>query len=786
MTPERWGQVKELLEASVGIKKEDRSTWLLEVCDDEELRREVEAFLAHEDEIETFDAQEPAVLGLLAEEPTDEEESGRLVGPYRLEELLGRGGMGAVYRARREEEFEQRVALKLVRAGIETKETVERFHTERQILARLEHPNIARLLDGGTSGGRPYFVMELIDGMPIDQYCDEHRLSVRQRVRLFLQVCDALAFAHRNLVLHLDLKPGNILVTHDGVPKLLDFGIGELLGRAQGAVEVRARRMTVSYASPEQLNGEPLSTASDLYSVGVVLYELLTGRLPCGAYAKNQTDMILAICGSPPTPPSLVVTRPVTVGFGERTKDLEPQEVAATRERSPISLKRRLKGDLDAIALRVLSKDPSDRYASVEALAGDLRRHLDDEPIEARGTHASYVTLKFIRRHRWPLAVFTGIMALVLSFTLALSNQLKHTERQRQKSAHLSDFMVGLFRAAEPDRAGDPPTVRELVDLGRHRLDTELAQEPEVRAQLLGTLGQVYYRLGFYDQALEALETSLEILQEAVGPAHADMAERLGDLGVISYTLGAYSEAEDYTRRSIAMRERLGAHADTLKPRNTLASILMLRGRLDEAADIYEDILDERRGLYGERHARVAVTLRNLGNTHYEAGRFELAEQLLQESLSIRLEHFDRESASVATALASLGRVAQARGDLEAAEDLLREALDIRRRLLGEDSLNVAILRGELAGLMVEKGELEVAGILFNHAFPPIEKHRPPGDWGRADLESVYGAYLADRGRLDEAEICLLEGRRILLEVRGTDVLPSRLAAQRLESFREQ
>ncbi|MEM7582270.1 MAG: serine/threonine-protein kinase [Acidobacteriota bacterium] len=788
MTPERWQQIKSLLDAWDDIAPEERASWLDQACKgDPELRAEVESYLAYEDDLEALEtppSPEPLIEALA---PFDEAEAGQLIGPYRLERLLGRGGMGAVYLAHREAEFEQRVALKLVRSGFESPDTLERFHNERQILANLEHPNIARLLDGGTSEGRSYFVMELIDGQPIDAYCEAHRLTVRDRIRLFLRLCDALAFAHRNLVLHLDLKPSNILITQDGIPKLLDFGIGKLLRRGRETRQeegtATSRPMTLTYASPEQLDGAPLSTSSDLYSLGVLLYELLTGRLPCGAYAESQPALAYAICHQQPVKPSTAVRRFETIGFAENRKELRPADVAQTRERSPAALARRLRGDLDAILLRTLNKDPDQRYASVEQLALDLRRYLDELPVDARRGSLAYRTFKYVRRNRWRLSVAAGVLGLIFAFTVALSNQLRHTERQRQRSARLSEFLVDLFRAAEPDRAGREPSVRGLVDIGRQRLETELTEEPETRALLLGTLGKVYYRLGHFEDAKQTQQAALDALQRELGGDHIDIAKMLNDLSAIAFDQGDYRQAEAYSRQSIAMRERLKGDEVLTPPRNNLAAILMLRGKLEEAEAIYRDTITLRRAALGDRHLKIAITQRNLATVHTLRGEFEAAEPLLQESLDIRIEHLGRESASVSKVLAALGRVAHARGELDVAERYFLESLEIGRRLLGHHHLSVAILEGDFARLLVERGELSTASVLFDRALSALTAIKPEGDWTRADLESAYGGYLAAVGRLEEAEVCLREGARVLEAVRGPDVLYTRQAKQRLEAF---
>jgi serine/threonine-protein kinase len=819
MTPERWQAIKKLLDDCADIDPRKRSVWLDEACRGETtLRQEVESYLAYEEQLTAFDTSPQAELLLKALKGTDTEtdtrvdtetdtetdkgEGGRLVGPYRIDRLLSQGGMGAVYQAHREAEFEQRVALKLVRSGFETPMTLQRFHTERQILARLEHPNIARLLDGGTTEeGRPYFVMELIEGVPIDQYCNEHRLSVHRRLELIIQVCDALRFAHRNLVLHLDLKPGNILVTQSGVPKLLDFGISKLLSQnmrpSQGAeqghkgkedsamITEGPRPFTLSYASPEQLLDEPITTASDLYSLGVVLYELLTSRLPCSAQTNSPAKTMWAICHDTPSAPSTVVRSKTTVSQNGNRDEQAPEVVAQTRERSLTALSSRLRGDIDAIVLKTLRKDPTERYASVEQLVSDLRHHLKGLPVEARQGNLTYRVSKYIHRHRIGLlvatTVVTTVLAIILSFTATLQKQLKSTERQRERSERLSEFMVDLFRAAEPDRGDGEPSVRELVDIGRRRLETELHEEPEVRAQLLLTLGQVYFHLGHFNEAKESQNAAIDVLRQEFGSDHPSIAEVLNDLSVVAFTQGKYQEAEAYCRESIEVRQRLGTEADLNKPRNNLAAILMHRGKLDEAETLYRQSLARRRAALGPRHQNVAVSLRNVALVLYLRGDFDAAEPLLQESLEIRLEFHPRDTTSVATTLASSGRLAHARGQLSTAEDLYMEALNTRRQRLGHDHLSVALLEVDLARLFLELDELDTAGVLLGNAFGPIYRQKPEGDSARAKLESVYGTYLAARGDRTEAKTCLIEGYRTLVRARGPHVLPSRDALNRLQ-----
>ncbi len=789
MEPERWQQVKRILDGSLEQSPEALPAWLDRVCaGDAALRARVERLLSYEDRLDAFSAAAPA--GLLS--PEDGSAAGQQVGPYRIRELLARGGMGAVYRAERTEGFHQTVALKLLRGGIERPRARERFHREREILAGLEHPHIGRLLDGGTGGdGRPYFAMELVDGLPIDQYCDQHRLSIRRRLELVLPVCDALAYAHRNLVIHRDLKPGNIFVDSGDSPKLLDFGIAKLLATDAAAIEATSRVMTLRYASPEQLQDLPVSTASDIYSLGVVLYRLLTGRLPCGLDRCSAAQVPFAVCEEQPLPPSKAVVKATEEPAG-KAPELTHEAVATARGSDPRTLKRRLQGDLDAILLKTLRKEPERRYASVERLAADLRRHLDGHPVAARRSTFAYRAGKYARRHRGRLAMAAILVMTVFGFTAALVRQLGRTEierdraeRERDRAEQVSGFMIDLFRGAEPDRTSVEPSVRSLVDAGRQRLEHELEEVPQVRADLLNTLGQVYDRLGHYAAAGDTLDASLEILRRLHPGDHPDVARALNDLAVQAYRRGDYSRSERYSRECIAMRRRLGLEDDLIKPRSNLAAVLRLRGQLDEAAELYLEGLEQRRARWGDRHPNVAVSLANLGITHYLAGDFDTAEPLLLEALEIRLEAFEPGSAKVASVFGHLARLHFARGELDAADRRFTQALEIRRRRLGADHLRVAVLEKDLAALLLERGEVETAGLVLAHALGTLYRHKPPGDPILAEAESVYGAYLAARGRRAEGEVCLRSSLETLAAVRGPDTLPVRQARRRLAELVE-
>ncbi|MEM8933579.1 MAG: serine/threonine-protein kinase, partial [Acidobacteriota bacterium] len=564
MTPERWRVVRQLFEAVVDIDVEARAAFLDRTCgDDHDLRHRVEQMLRALDEESTL-LERPPMAFDRAESITSASATSALpdgIGPYRLIERIGRGGMGEVFLARRDDEaFDKRVAIKLLRRGADHDELSRRFRRERQILASLEHPNIAQLLDGGTTpDDQPYLVMELVHGEPIDRYCRRLDLDIDGRLDLFLTICDAIQFAHQNLVVHRDLKPGNILVTADGTPKLLDFGIAKLLQPETFPLTVLPTRtgltpMTPAYASPEQVRGQAVTTASDVYALGVLLYELLAGRRPYEVDAGNLDTLVDAICHKTPPKPSSAVR----VGAAERANG-SSQDTAR--------LERRLSGDLDAVILRALAKDPTERYASAAQLRDDLRRHLDGHPVRARRPTPIYHAAKFVRRHRWAVAGVTFVFLALVSFLVVLLDQQRRLieENQRRvleqrRAETVSGWMFELFELSAPSRArGERVTARELLDKGAREIVDEFADQPELSAELMGTMGATYAQLGLYPEGIELLRRSVD-LHDATGTAEpAVLAGRLQQLADALADLGEYTEALPIARRALVLRRAVDA-----------------------------------------------------------------------------------------------------------------------------------------------------------------------------------------------------------------------------------
>ena len=538
MTPDQWTAVQALVEAALAAPPEARAAFLATATDDPLLRAEAEALLAGADDLGDFLAS-PLVAAAMQETTV------ATVGPYRLVEEIGHGGMGVVYLAERDDGlFEQQVAVKVLPLTQATQQARQRFEAERRILARLEHSHIARLLDGGiTEAGVPYLVMEYVAGQRIDDYCDARRLTIAERLRLFVQVGQAVAYAHSRLVIHRDLKPSNVLVTADGQVKLLDFGIAKLLDPDTEDLLPRtrtdARLMTPEYAAPEQVLGEPVTTATDVYALGVLLYELLTGRRPLALTGLALPKMAHRIQEDQPPRPSRAVTQTDEPG----TRDT----ISAVRRTRPEALRRRLSGDLDVLCLKALRKEPQRRYASVEALLEDIRRHQASLPIRARRDTLTYRTRKYVGRHRTGVAV-----ALVLLLASGVGGWLyaTHIQQARQraeaeaaKATQAVGFLTELFFLADPSQAlGEDLTVRTLLDKGRERI-AALESTPLLQAEMRSVLGVIYTRLNQPGRALGLLAAAQE-QQRALLPAdHPDRAETALHLADAYFAAGALDTA---------------------------------------------------------------------------------------------------------------------------------------------------------------------------------------------------------------------------------------------------
>ena len=524
MTPEQWHQVKEIFHAATELPYEERASFIQQRSSgDLELLHEVKLLLESHDEAEHF-IEKPALVSASEILPAldDHSRSGQSIGQYRVVREIGRGGMGVVLLAvRDDDQFEKRVAIKLLRRGMDTEDLLRRFRNERQILASLEHPHIARLIDGGmTEDGLPYFVLEYVEGEPLDKYCDEHRLPTSDRLQIFGKVCAAVQYAHQNLIVHRDLKPSNILVTSEGEPKLLDFGIAKLLDPKLNAYTISptatmARLMTPDYASPEQIRGRPITTASDVYSLGVVLYRLLTGHPPYHFADSSPQEIERLVCDTEPERPSTAVSRVKAFTTGESVTRITPESVSKARQEQPDALRRRLRGDLDNIVLKAMRKEPERRYSSAAQLAEDIGRYTEGLPVIARKDTFTYRASKFIGRNKVGAAAAAVVLLAILAGLTTSIWQARVARGERAKAEGVSRFLETMLLASSPTstfrKRKNDASVRDVLDEASKRLASGgLSGQPEVRAQLQRIIGASYISQGQFDLAEQNLTTALE------------------------------------------------------------------------------------------------------------------------------------------------------------------------------------------------------------------------------------------------------------------------------------
>jgi eukaryotic-like serine/threonine-protein kinase len=691
----------------------------------------------------------------LPEEPVLRE--GETVGRYRVLREIGRGGMSVVYLAERADDaFHQRVALKVLDRAPRDREARARFEQERQILASLDHPNIARLLDGGVDGrGLPYIVMELVEGQPIDQYCEERRLSVDERLALVQVVARAVAYAHRRLVVHRDLKPSNILVTAAGEVKLLDFGIAKLLDPAAAGpfavppTRTALRLLTPEYAAPEQVRGEPVTTASDVYQLGLVLFELLTGRRAHGLTGDSITEIERVVCsGEPPRP----------------SRSLSAADAA---------LRRRLTGDLDSIVLTALRKEPDRRYASPADLAADLERHRAGLPVSARGDGLAYRAGKLLWRHRLAVAAVTAVALSLVGGLGAALWQAREARLEAKKATEVKDFLVRIFEVASPDESmGRAVTARELLDQSVQRIGT-LEDEPEIQAELLSVAGRSYKSLGLYGAARPLLERSLRLQRRLHGERSLGAADVESILAFLAYKQGDTRRSEALHRAALATYKALLPADDTRIADSLygLGDCLLDYDRDEEAAALLREALAIRRSHQSQRErsgandSKIGEILNDMGMLRHRARDFDGAERLYREALAIQRRVHGPLHSEVATSLHNLGALLRTRGRLAEAESVFREVIALEARLYGGDHPNTADSWGYLGHVLRAKGDLAGAEAAYRRGLAINRAKRGSTHFATFSALHNLGRLLLEAGRPAEAEPLLrqaLAGRRAL------------------------
>jgi eukaryotic-like serine/threonine-protein kinase len=744
MSTERWDRIKQILEQAVRLAPDRRGAYLDSTCGaDRGLRAEVESLIS------SHEAAGSHFLAVSAAEALDlsgipHETGYQRIGHYRLVEEIGHGGMGQVWLAEQTAPVQRQVALKLIRAGMFDGEVLKRFEMERQSLAIMEHPSIAKVFDAGaTPDGQPYFVMEYVPGASITEYCDLNRLKIRDRLELFIKVCEAVQHAHQKAIIHRDLKPANILVQEvDGkpVPRIIDFGLAKATGAGLLADFQQTRTAgfvgTPGYMSPEQCNPSTtdVDTRTDVYSLGVVLYVLLTGSQPFeSASASRPLDELLRSVREDEPP------RPSTHALADRDTSTAR---AVARGTEPKQLASILRGDLDWITLKALEKDRNRRYGTAVELAADLNRYLHNEPVTARPASLSYRVQKYVRRHRMGVAGIAGLVLLLAAFAVTQAVQLRRTTRERDRANRIAKFMTGMFRVSNPlEKVGETVTARELLDKASTEIDTGLAKDPEMQSVMMQEMGEAYLNLGLYSRAQQLFEKSIRAANSA---GRAENPETLRTMENLAWTLfqeGRLADAESMQRRVLDSRRRvLGPDdAETLASLGNLSNMLDERGDYAGAEKTQREVLEKLKRVRGTENSYTLASMDALATVLSHENRLAEAEELEAQTLTIERRVFGTEDLMTihsmmneAVLLGQLGRDADS-------EKLLQQTLEVERRVLSPDQPEIAVTIYSLGTLAAKRGNSGEAFALLTEAvdgLPPREAEKIGED---PDLKPLHG-----------------------------------------------
>jgi eukaryotic-like serine/threonine-protein kinase len=734
-------------------------------------------------------------------------EERKTIGPYRLIKILGEGGMGQVWLAEQTAPVKRMVALKLVKGGMYNKALIQRFESEQQSLAVMNHPAIAKVFDAGTTkDGQPYFVMDYVDGLSITQYCDTKKLNVRERLELFIQVCEGVQHAHQKAIIHRDLKPSNVLVVEidrKPVPRIIDFGIAKAFSLQPPDEHTLITQMgavigTRGFMSPEQADPNVLDvdTRTDVYSLGVTLYVLLTGTLPFDPdqWKRKPIDEVLRQLREedPPSPSTKLSAEDETTKDSAMKRAVEPRQLVAM-----------LRGDLDWITLKALAKDRARRYGTPSELAADLDRYLHNRPVVARPASAGYRLRKYVQRHRVGVGVAVGAAALLVAFAVAQTVQLRRTTlerdraaRERDRANRITDFMADMFKLSDPSEArGKTVTAREILDKASNDIDTGLAKDPDLQAQMMHVMATVYVNLGLYSQAQTLFRRAFEIRRKVLGPEHPDTLVSMDGLARTLDVEGHYAEAEELLRQSLDIERRvLGPeHPDALMSMNGLANTLADEGRNAEAEKLYRQTLDVRRrvlgpenpdtlrsmanlatnlqeqGRYpeaeqlqretleidrrvlGPEHRDTMAGLDNLANTLYEEGRYSESEKLHREALAMKSRILGPEHPVTLLSMGNLASTLERKGQYPEAEKLYRQTLDIRRRVLGPEHPDTLLSMNDLGGILGKEGQFEAGEKLLRQTIEIQRGVLGPDHPDTASSTYTLACLAAQRGNLDQA-----------------------------------
>lgn len=764
MTPERWQHIKTIVQTVLTLSEPKRNEYITYACrEDGELRSEIEKLLQAIEKSEEARFMDRLNIERenLSADLSDQWHAissridliGKQIGLYKITELLGTGGMGSVFKAERSDgNFNQTVAIKLIRKGFESDENIKRFQMEQEILARLRHHNIAQLYDGGfTTDGTPFLVMEYVNGTPIDEYCNEHKLTIDERIDLFKNVCSAVQHAHSNLVIHRDLKTKNIFVTREGFVKILDFGVAKLLNPGFTDLTLLETQpgqkfWTPHYASPEQVKGESITIATDVYALGILLYKLLTDSYPLDLRGKNLAEVEKLITEYQPVLPSRAI------------KNNDPGQCAYLRNTSPPELRKTLLGDLDALVLKAIRKNANYRYSTVEQLLDDIDRYQKKLPLSARKGTVRYRISKFTRRNKTVLTGASLILFLVLTMgiyhVVRLAEERNIAQQEAAKAQATQDYLVGLFTAADPaENRGEPFTIQEIVERGIHRLTENFGDQPEVHSEMLKVLGRVEQALGDYTLSAELLDEALHMTRDLHGENHPDVADVAALLGDVLRWKGEFDRAESLLREALEIRRGYftGDHADIAINMDRLARTLEMKGELEESENLYRNALAMRERLFGENSDAVSANLNNLGWLLHQKGNHTEAETTLRRSLEIKEQLLEPPHPAIASTLSNLAVVLRSLRNHEEAEKFAEQALEQEIKLHGEDHPRVTTALNNRSLILLDLGHYQEAETVYRHILENNRRQLGPDHiYVGFSLSGLAIALIGD-GRSEEA-----------------------------------
>ena len=779
MAPERWRKAEELYHAAREHEAGDRNTFLDQTCGvDEDLKREVQAMLAQDSRSGILDRTVPKLDPTVSMEPPDT--AGVVIGRYRLLEKIGEGGMGEVWLAEQKEPVRRRVALKLISRGISTREVIARFESERQALALMDHPAIAKVFDAGsTPRGAPYFVMEYVAGVPITAYCDNHRLNTRERLELFMRVCEGVQHAHQKAIIHRDLKPSNILVTEvdeKAAPKIIDFGVAKALTQRLTAdtlfTQAGALVGTPEYMSPEQANssGEDIDTRTDVYSLGIILYELLAGVPPLELRNVTFEEFLRRLReDEPPRPSTRIRTQaPATSA-----------EVARRRQTEPLALVKQMRGDLDAIVLKALEKGRSRRYGSPAELAADIGRYLKNEAVLAVAPSAAYRAHKFERRHRGSLVTAAAFVLVLLTAAGVSIRQSLRANREAAVAQAVNDFLqkdllaqASAAAQSGPNAKPDPDIrVRTALDRAATRIGGKFDRQPEVEAAIRDTMGQTYMDLGLYPEARKQLERALELHRRALGAENPKTLSTMATLARTAYLQGKLPEAEALFSEAYQIQRRvLGPeHPDTLFSMTGLAPAYQEQGKYAQAEALLNQSLQVQRRVLGPGDPRTLSSMNNLAYLYSYQGKYAQAEALDAQTLELMRRVLGPEHPATLTSLYNLADAYAGQGRYAQAEALFRQALEIRRRVLGPEHRDTLYSMTALAGLYQDEGKYAQAEALGRQGLEIQRRILGPEHLDTLDsMANVAGIY-SSQAKYPQAEALYHQTLEIERRVLGPD-----------------